>query len=398
MPVGGTSRVVAADAGSQAKARSAAMKRTKQPRNWKNQYFIAAGVSVGSILLACVIMLINPDKGPFQTPVNDAGLIAQINRNVRSWQADASSFFEGWTIGDVKLLEGVSVSAMGGAVSNCVVPDVELPDSFDSREKWPQCFNSPIYNMGNCTASWAITTASVLSNRFCISSPTEHAEVMLSPQQLLSCDNQNRGCNGGDIDTAWSFAEREGLVSEICFPYQADGSVSCHSRCTNEVPMKAASHCVLNTELAIRKEIFTNGPVTAPVFLMDDFLVYRSGVYAESPTAMALSDARRQRILHAVKIVGWGKADGKNYWLIENSWGEDWGEHGYAKVLRGGDPEKKEGIVVETYVLAGTPASASAADEDDFEADVDLEDVDIDDLDSDDSAGAPASKDAEEEF
>jgi cathepsin B len=361
------------------------------------QYYIAAGVSVGSVLVAMVIMMINPDKGPFQTPVNDPGLIAQLNRNVRSWAAGASAFFEGWTIGDVKLLEGVSVSQMGGAVSNCVVPEVDLPESFDAREKWAQCFNSPIYNMGNCTSSWAITTASVLSNRFCISDPAVHADVMLSPQQLLSCDNVNRGCNGGDIDTAWTYAEREGLVSEICFPYQADGSVSCHSRCDTEKPMKAASHCVLNTEQIIRREVFTNGPVVAPVFLMDDFLVYKSGVYAESPTAMQLSDARRQRILHAVKIVGWGKQDGKNYWLIENSWGEGWGEHGYAKVLRGGDPEKKEGIVVETYVLAATPASPSdaAADEDDFEADVDLEDVDIDDLDSDDSAGA---KKEEEEF
>jgi cathepsin B len=375
------------------------MKHTKKPKNWTTQYYIAGGISVGSVFIAMVIMMVNPDKGPFQTAVNDAGLIAQLNRNAKSWAAGASSFFEGWTIGDVKLLEGVGVSNMGGAVSNCVVPDVAVPDSFDSREKWAQCFNSPIYNMGNCTASWAIATASVLSNRFCISSPSEHSEVMLSPQQLLSCDNQNRGCNGGDIDTAWSFTEREGLVSEICFPYQADGSVSCHSRCTNEAPMKAASHCVLNTELAIRKEIFTNGPVVAPIFLMDDFLVYKSGVYAESATAMALSDARRQRILHAVKIVGWGKAEGKNYWLIENSWGEDWGEHGYAKVLRGGDPEKKEGIVVETYVIAATPASAAAAEEDDFEADVDLEDVDIDDLDNDDSAAAgKESNEAEEEF
>lgn len=372
------------------KARAAAAKNSKKgQRNWKMQYYVWVGGSMGAIIVAMVMLIIHPDRGPFMTLVNDQALITQLNRNVKTWRAGAASFFEGWTLGDVRMLEGVSVSAMGGAVSNCATLDVDVPENFDSRTKWPQCFNSPIYNMGNCTSSWAIATASSLSNRFCISSPQEHADLMFSPQQLLSCDNMNRGCNGGDIDTAWTYVEREGLVSEICFPYQADSSIACHSRCTNEVPLKAASHCVMNTDVAMRKEIMTNGPVVAPLFLMDDLLVYRGGLYQESPTAMQLSDSRRQRIIHAVKIVGWGMMEGKSYWLIENSWGEDWGENGYAKIARGSDSDKKEGIIAESYVLAGTPASAKVdADEDaDFEADVDLEDVDAD-LEDDDTADA----------
>jgi C1A family cysteine protease len=31
-----------------------------------------------------------------------------------------------------------------------------------------------------------------------------------------------------------------------------------------------------------------------------------------------------------VKIIGWDVKEGKNCWLIENSWGEDWGENGIA--------------------------------------------------------------------
>ena len=31
---------------------------------------------------------------------------------------------------------------------------------------------------------------------------------------------------------------------------------------------------------------------------------------------------------HAVKVIGWGEENGTPYWLVANSWNEDWGEKG----------------------------------------------------------------------
>ncbi len=38
---------------------------------------------------------------------------------------------------------------------------------------------------------------------------------------------------------------------------------------------------------------------------------------------------------HAVKLVGWGTEAGGDYWLVANSWNEDWGDKGFFKIRRG---------------------------------------------------------------
>merc|ERR1712039_487086 len=106
---------------------------------------------------------------------------------------------------------------------------------------------------------------------------------------------------------------------------------------------------------AIRREIMTNGPVVGMIWLYDDFLVYSGGVYKPMPTSTPISDARRQIVLHAVKIVGWGKWKKEKYWIIENSWGEDWGELGMAKIVVGDPqhdgPSARSGILMENLIV-----------------------------------------------
>ena len=55
---------------------------------------------------------------------------------------------------------------------------------------------------------------------------------------------------------------------------------------------------------------------------------YKSGIY--DPSFCDPED-----LDHAVLIVGYGIDNGTEYWTVKNSWGQDWGENGYFRILRG---------------------------------------------------------------
>ncbi|VDM67224.1 unnamed protein product [Strongylus vulgaris] len=45
----------------------------------------------------------------------------------------------------------------------------EIPESFDAREKWPECTSIyTIRDQANCGSCWAVSAASAMSDRLCI--------------------------------------------------------------------------------------------------------------------------------------------------------------------------------------------------------------------------------------
>lgn len=84
-----------------------------------------------------------------------------------------------------------------------------LPRHFSSETKWPGLVGN-VQDQGWCGSSWAISTASVASDRFGIISKKKEI-VQLSPQHLLSCDNRGQqSCNGGHLDRAWMYIRKYG--------------------------------------------------------------------------------------------------------------------------------------------------------------------------------------------
>jgi len=88
----------------------------------------------------------------------------------------------------------------------------------------------------------------------------------------------------------------------------------------------------------------------AMFMVMGDFPAYKSGIYQWSHGGLLGG--------HAIEIVGWGTESNVPYWIVKNSWNEDWGEKGFFRIVRGTDIVRKvRNGGMDSQVLNGGPVT-----------------------------------------
>ncbi|GAB6019815.1 hypothetical protein CHUAL_001356 [Chamberlinius hualienensis] len=248
-----------------------------------------------------------------------------------------------------------------------------IPASFDAREHWPNCPTiKEIRDQGSCGSCWALGAVTAISDRICIHSDGQ-LKPHISAEDLLSCCG-SYGCHGSFPAIAWTFYVNNGLVtggnfntSEGCEPYSIpacdhfmNGTLPpcsgilptpiCKKYCIKEYSKSykqdkyygEKSYSVDSDVAQIQTEIMTNGPVEVDFDVFEDFFAYKSGVYYHVANVLFGR--------HAVKMLGWGTENGNDYWLVANSWNNEWGDNGLFKIRRG-----KNECGIEDGVIAGIP-------------------------------------------
>lgn len=160
--------------------------------------------------------------------------------------------------------------------------------------------------------------------------------ISLSEQNLVDCsdDYGNSGCDGGLQEDAFNYIQANGGIdTEMSYPYEArDGLCRFSSRNVGATVTGYVS-IPSSDERALMEAVSTVGPISVSIDASkDSFMHYSGGVYYEP-----LCSNSRRNLDHAVLVIGYGTHNGQDYWLVKNSWNEDWGMDGYAMMARNKD-------------------------------------------------------------
>ncbi|KAL3819309.1 hypothetical protein ACJIZ3_005214 [Penstemon smallii] len=205
-----------------------------------------------------------------------------------------------------------------------------LPESVDWRK---QGAVTGVKNQGRCGSCWAFSTVVGLEG---INKIKTGNLVSLSEQELVDCEKDNEGCNGGYMEKAYEFVKKHGgLTTENIYPYKARDQFCDAVKMNAPVVMIDGHENVPeNDEDALMKAV-ANQPVSVGIDAGGtNMQFYSEGVY---------TGRCGTELDHGVAVVGYGTtSDGTKYWTVKNSWGQEWGEQGYIRMQRGVDA--KEGL------------------------------------------------------
>ncbi|CAN7977042.1 unnamed protein product [Ixodes persulcatus] len=196
---------------------------------------------------------------------------------------------------------------------------------------WRATLVTEVKDQGMCGACWAFSTTGSLEGQY---ARKTGRLVSLSEQNLVDCSDEaynNHGCAGGLMDRAYVYIfVNGGIDTEESYPYEMKQGKCRFQR--KDVGASLTGYVRIvprNDEKLLEKAVAFLGPVSAAVFAkLPNFRFYAEGVYDDQGCSEFDVD-------HGVLIVGYGTTEkGQNYWLIKNSWGTKWGDHGYMKLAK----------------------------------------------------------------
>ncbi|DAZ96774.1 TPA: hypothetical protein N0F65_005772 [Lagenidium giganteum] len=217
------------------------------------------------------------------------------------------------------------------ANTSTVLRSANVPESIDWVEKGGV---TPVKNQGMCGSCWAFSATGAIEGATFVSSGKLPS---LSEQELVDCDTNDMGCNGGIMDHAFEWVEEHGgICSEQDYEYQAKGAV-CRT-CEEVVKVTGYQDVTPNDEQALKAAV-AQQPVSVAIEAdQPEFQFYKSGVFAKKCGT---------QLDHGVLVVGYGTDNGNKFWKVKNSWGDSWGEKGYIRLAREtGEPAGKCGVAM----------------------------------------------------
>jgi len=330
-------------------------------------------------------------------PASLEEMATHVNSLKTTWSAEAPSKFGSFD--DVKNYLGAKLKT-DADYKEFLNPKPEfleeysgdIPSDFDVRTAFPDCadVSGHIGDQSSCGSCWAFGSTMAFNDRHCIA--TGDLTFLSTEDTTANCGFlhcASMGCNGGHPGAAWNWFKGSGVVTgggyemigqgQTCGPYSlapcahhvpatekypacpsSEYSTPSLKKCSEAAYAKEYSDDKIKAASAydlscgsfsssdclekVQRDIMQYGSATMAFTVYEDFPTYKSGVYKHVSGSQLGG--------HAVRLLGWGVENGEDYWLIANSWNEEWGNGGTFKIARGNNE-----CGIEGNIQAGTAGS-----------------------------------------
>jgi C1A family cysteine protease len=197
---------------------------------------------------------------------------------------------------------------------------------------------TPVKDQGQCGSCWSFSTTGALEGAYFL----KYASLAsFSEQQLVDCDTlknggRDHGCNGGLMDNAFSWINKNGgLCSEEAYPY-VSGTTKTAGTCQTTCKVVSGSGLAKYVDVAPSDDVLMMTAVSMqPVAVaieadQREFQLYKSGVFTGTCGT---------NLDHGVLVTGYGTLNNVDYYAVKNSWGTSWGLNGYILLGKGTNPD-----------------------------------------------------------
>jgi len=176
---------------------------------------------------------------------------------------------------------------------------------------------TPVKNQQQCGSCWAFSATEEIESAMLVAGKQVQWGA---PQEIVDCDTNDQGCNGGDPQEAmqWTMSQSPpGLDTETCYPYTAQDGTCASAQCTPALSISQVIP-IAGNEPAIYQAL-TGMPLSICADA-EPWQNYNGGIMQAADCGTSID--------HAIQLTGYSPSQGA-YWIVRNSWGADWGENGF---------------------------------------------------------------------
>lgn len=206
--------------------------------------------------------------------------------------------------------------------------EAEEPDEVFLDHRDSNCLFLP-RQQGNCGSCYAFAVTALAEFLHC---KKTGKLVAFSEQYMIDCGRTTKldGCDGGFISKAAHFIHNFGVELRPHYPYLAREQECPYDENTHPKEMgfiRMDLGSIVTLPMEFIDEHLHLSPVVLAIHSPKSFHDYGGGVWKGE-------DCIAGETTHATLVVGHGREDGLEYWLVRNSHSVGWGEQGHIKIWK----------------------------------------------------------------